>query len=419
MGFFETISILLTLAALFSYVNFKYLHLPTTIGVMLISLGASLIVLLLGAMGVPIGARMTGIVADIDFNKAVFHGMLAFLLFAGSLHLDLKDLRKESGVIGLLALVGTPVSTFLIGFASYMLFAAVGVNVPLIWCLLFGALISPTDPIAVLGIMRKVGAPKALETQLAGESLFNDGFAVVIFLSMLSVATGEHSPTWQGLVRLLLQEIGGGLVVGLVCGLFIDRLLSSVDNYQVEVLLTLALAAGGWVAAEALHVSAPIAIVVAGLLIGNHGRAFAMSETTRQNLDMFWELLDEVLNVILFLLIGLELLVLPFTWRFGVAGAAAVAIVLFARWINVYGLISLLKKARSFERGTIRILTWGGLRGGLSVAMALALPEAVQGHDVHLLRDFILVITYSVVVFSIFVQGLTVPAVIRRAKREP
>ncbi len=419
MGFFETVSILLTLAALFSYVNFKYLHLPTTIGVMLISLGASVVILALGAAGLPLGSRVTGIVAGIDFNRAVFHGMLAFLLFAGSLHLDLGDLRREGGVIGLLALVGTPLSTFLIGYASFKIFNALGIEISLIWCMLFGALISPTDPIAVLGIMRKVGAPKTLETQMSGESLFNDGFAVVIFLSILDVVTGEHSLTWHSILRLTFQEVGGGLAVGMLSGLFIYRLLRSVDNYQVEVLLTLALASGGWVLADALHFSAPIAMVIAGLLIGNRGRALAMSETTRRNLDMFWELLDEVLNVVLFMLIGLELLVLPSRSRFYLAGVAAIGIVLTARWISVASLITLLKPSRVFDRGTIRILTWGGLRGGLSVAMALALPQNVQGHDMHFVRDFVLVVTYTVVVFSVFVQGLSAGAVIRRVTREP
>jgi monovalent cation:H+ antiporter, CPA1 family len=264
MGFFETASILLTLAALFSYVNCRFIRLPTTIGVMLMSLGVSLVIILLGRFGHPFRAQAAELMSGIDFNQTLLHGMLAFLLFAGSLQLELDDLGKQWDAISVLSLAGTAISTVLVGGASWFIFHHLGLGVPLIWCMLFGALISPTDPIAVLGIMQKVGAPKPLETLMSGESLFNDGVGVVIFLAVLDVVAGQNAPSWGGMLLMLSQQVIGGIVVGLAAGILIYRLLLSVDNYQVEVLLTLALAAGGYTVAEALHVSAPIAVVVAG-----------------------------------------------------------------------------------------------------------------------------------------------------------
>jgi CPA1 family monovalent cation:H+ antiporter len=410
MGFFETASILLTLAALFSYVNCRFIRLPTTIGVMLMSLGVSLLIILLGSFGHPFRDHAAKLMAGIDFNQTLLHGMLAFLLFAGSLQLELADLGKEWDAIGVLSLAGTAISTLFVGSAIWWIFGRLGLGVPLIWCMLFGALISPTDPIAVLGIMRKVGAPKQLETQMSGESLFNDGVGVVIFITLLDVIVAQHAPSWSSMLLMLSQQVIGGIVVGLACGILIYRLLLSVDNYQVEVLLTLALAAGGYTVAEALHVSAPIAVVVAGLFIGNRGRAFAMSRTTEEHLDMFWELLDEVLNVVLFLLIGLEVLVMPYDREYVLASLSAVGVVLLARWASVAGCVTVMRIWRHFNRGAVTVLTWGGLRGGLSVAMALSLPAS------HF-RELIVVITYSVVVFSVFVQGLSSSRVIRAVTR--
>jgi CPA1 family monovalent cation:H+ antiporter len=411
MGFFETASILLTLAALFSYVNCRYIRLPTTIGVMLLSLGSSLLIMLLGSIEQPFRAHLAAMVSGIDFNQTLLHGMLAFLLFAGSLQLDLNDLGKEWDAIGVLSLAGTAISTLLVGGASWLIFRQLNLGVPLIWCMLFGALISPTDPIAVLAIMRKVGAPKPLETQMTGESLFNDGIGVVIFLTLLDVVVAQQAPSWGGMLLMLSKEVIGGIVVGLASGILIYRLLLSVDNYQVEILLTLALAMGGYTLAEALHVSAPIAVVVAGLFIGNRGRTFAMSRTTEEHLDMFWELLDEVLNVVLFLLIGLEVLVMPYHRQFVLASVAAVAIVLLARLASVAGCVTVMRTWRRFEQGAVTVLTWGGLRGGLSVAMALSLPTKYYYHEL------IVVVTYSVVVFSVFVQGLSSSRVIRAVTR--
>ena len=411
MGFFETVSVLITLAAVFSYLNFRFFHLPTTIGVMLSSLGVSLLLMAAEGLGLPLRVHITRMVGGIDFNQALLHGMLAFFLFAGSLHLDLGDLSKEWDAISVLSLIGTVLSTFIVGGLTILIFRFLRLDVPTSGCLLFGALISPTDPIAVLGIMRKVGASKSMETQMAGESLFNDGVGVVIFLTILEIATGHQSPAATDVLLHLARQVIGGIAVGLAAGILVYRLLRTVDNYQVEVLLTIALAAGGYTLAEALNVSAPIAVVVAGLFIGNHGRTFAMSKKTEEHLDMFWELLDEVLNVVLFLLIGLEVLVLPYRRDFVWAAIAAVLIVLVARWVSVGSCVTAMRAWRKFERGTITILSWGGLRGGLSVAMALSIPIGMR------YRDLLVVVTYAAVVFSVFVQGLSAARVIRVASR--
>jgi CPA1 family monovalent cation:H+ antiporter len=411
MGFFEISSILLTLAALLSFLNYKLLRLPTTIGVMTLALAASLVLIGLGSLAGGVRMEAARLVGAIDFNRTVLHGMLALLLFAGSLHLDLSDLAKEWDAIALLAALGTAASTFLIGGLTWLAFDRLGAPTPFIYCLLFGALISPTDPISVLGIMKRVGASRAMETQVAGESLFNDGIGVVFFLALLEVATSGASPSWSKVGLLLVKEVAGGAVVGLACGVLTYHMLKRVDNYQVEVLLTLALATGGFTLAEALHVSAPIAVVVAGLFIGNQGRAFAMSARTEEHVDTFWELIDDILNAVLFLLIGLKVLVLSFTFTFLWAGLAAIVAALLARVLIVAGSVRLMRAWRSFEPGTIQVLTWGGLRGGLSVAMALAIPAGKH-------RDLLLAVTYVVVVFSVFVQGLSVGWVIRRVTRQ-
>ena len=410
MGLFEVASILITLAALFSYLNCRYFRLPTTIGVMLMSLAASLAVIALGSVAPSFRTYAGRLVAGIDFHQALLHGMLAFLLFAGSLHLDLADLGREWDTIGILSLFGTAASTFAVAALSWAIFRDLGLAVSWIDCLAFGALISPTDPIAVLGIMRKVGASRRLETLMAGESLFNDGIGVVLFLTVAQVAAGDVAWSWSQVTLLLVRQAVGGALFGLATGILVYQLLRRVDNYQVEVLLTLALAMGGYTAAELLHLSAPIANVVAGLFIGNRGRTFGMSRITEEHLDTFWELVDEILNALLFLLIGLEVLVMPFTTHLLWAGLTAVGITLVARWLTVAGTIGAMRRWRRFEPGTVIVLTWGGLRGGLSVAMALSLPPGGT-------RDLILAATYCVVIFSIFAQGLTAAPLIRRIAR--
>jgi CPA1 family monovalent cation:H+ antiporter len=406
MNLFQILAILLTASAIFSYINHRFLKLPTTIGIMLVALVFSLLLNLLGPVGIDIEHEVKIMLDSIAFDDTVLHGMLSFLLFAGALHVDLSELSKQRGVIITLATLGVVGATFIIGALSWYAFKLVGLDIAFIYCLLFGALISPTDPIAVLGILKQSNAPKSLEAKITGESLFNDGVAVVVFLVLLRITTGGTDVSATDVLLLFSQEAIGGVLFGLGAGAITYWMLKSVDNYQVEVLLTLALVTGGYAAAEVLHLSAPIAIVCAGLLIGNHGRTLAMSEKTREHLDTFWELVDEVLNAVLFVLIGLEVLTLVINQKYLLAGLLAIPIVLLARFITVGIPITIMRRFRNFSPRAIEILTWGGLRGGISVALALSLPAS----DV---RDTLVVVTYVVVVFSILVQGLTIGPLIR------
>lgn len=402
MGILNITAILITLAAVFSYFNYRYIKLPTTIGIMLISLCLSLALLLAGKLGwLTLQVQVEQLLRGIDFHQTLMHGMLSFLLFAGALHINLNDLAKQKWIILILATVGMLISTFLIGSLSWVVFNALDQNIPFIYCLLFGALISPTDPISVIGILKKAGVPKSLEIKIAGESLFNDGVGVVMFMVLLGIATGSHDPTPASIGVLFAQEAIGGAVFGLAIGALAYYALKSIDNYQVEVLITLALVMGGYGLATALHVSGPIAMVVAGLLIGNQGRLLAMSETTRTHLDLFWELVDEVLNAILFVLIGLEILILAFKAEYLLAALAIIPLVLLARYTGVGLPVLVMRRFREFSPGVVEIMTWGGLRGGISVALALSLPYGPE-------RDLILTVTYIVVVFSIIIQGLTI-----------
>jgi len=406
MNLFQLLAVLLTLSALFSYLNHRFLHLPTTIGLMLIALAMSLGLLALGPLGAGIEAQAEAMLETVDFDATLLHGMLAFLLFAGALHVNLEDLARQRLVIGVLATVGVVGATFISAAFAWLVFQAIGIDVPWLACLLFGALIAPTDPIAVLGILKSVGAPKSLETKITGESLFNDGIAVVVFLVLLGIASGEGETSVASISWLFIQEAIGGALFGLASGWVAYRMLRSIDNYQVEVLITLALVTGGYALAEAWHLSAPIAIVVAGLLIGNRGRLLGMSEQTREHLDTFWELIDEILNAVLFVLIGMELLVLTFRGEYLLAGLMLIPAVLLARLISVGLPVGLLRRHRPFSPGAVWILTWGGLRGGISVALALSLPAAPW-------RDPLIAATYVIVVFSIAVQGLTLGKLVR------
>lgn len=407
----DIVAILISLAALFSYINYRFIKLPTTIGLLLIALIMSLGIIILDRFGIPLEAPANKLLAQIDFNETLMQGMLSALLFAGALHVHLDELKKQRWVVAILASVGVITSTFIIGFTSYWIFSLLGLNIPLIYSLLFGALISPTDPIAVIGILKTLGAPKSLETKIAGESLFNDGVAIVVFLTLLGIAGAGHGTqaeiTPLSIALLFAQETLGGAIFGFISGYIAFRMLASIDNYQVEILITLALVFGGYALASTLHLSGPIAIVVAGLLIGNKGRKYAMSDKTRQHLDDFWELIDEILNAVLFVLIGLELLVLNFNMQYLWAGLIMVPLVVIARFIAVGLPISLLKLKNTFTPKIIRILTWGGLRGGISIALALTLPAGE-------IREAILVITYIVVIFSIVVQGLTIGKLIKK-----
>ena len=410
MDLIQTFAALISLAALFSYINHRFIKLPTTIGLLIISLLLSLALIGLGKFGFPLESYALHLLKEVDFNKALMEGMLSALLFAGALHVSLEDLKQQKWIVAVLASVGMLSSTFMVGFASYYVFGWFDLNIPLIYCLLFGSLISPTDPIAVLGILKHLGAPKSLETKIAGESLFNDGIAVVVFIVMLGIAGGgghgDEPVSAASVIILFLQEAVGGVGFGLIAGYVVFRMLASIDNYQVEILLTLGLVFGGYALASALHISGPIFVVVAGLLIGNRGRQYAMSDRTREHLDDFWELIDEILNAVLFVLIGLEVLVLSFDLNYLYAGLVMIPLTLLARFISVGVPVSLMKLRKTFTPNVIRILTWGGLRGGISIALALTLPAGEP-------REALIVVTYVVVIFSIIVQGLTVGKLIK------
>ncbi|MHC5082128.1 MAG: cation:proton antiporter [Planctomycetota bacterium] len=403
MDLFNIIAVLITLAAVFSFVNYRFIRLPRQIGLVIISFLLALILMVLAKLGLTTGIEDA--LGLFKFNDTVLIGMLSFLLFAGALHVDLNDLLGKVVEISIFATVGVLCSTFLIGTAFYFILQGLGPAVPYVYCLLFGALISPTDPIAVMGILRKAGTPKSLEIKITGESLFNDGFGVVIFFTLLSLVGGGHGEAHgfsaAGVGILLLKEVGGGAVLGLGTGWLVFQALKRVDDYAVEIIITLALVTGTYAVALNLHASGPIAIVLAGLMIGNHGRRLAMSDKTREHLDTFWELIDEILNAVLFVLIGLEILVVSLTGRTLLLGLIAIPVALLARCVSVGIPVSLLRGIRTYSPNIIRILTWGGLRGGISVALALSLPPGRE-------RDIFLTMTYAVVLFSLVVQGLTI-----------
>ena len=406
MKLFNILAILLTLSAGFSYINHRFIRLPTTIGLMAIALLVSLGLIALGPLGFGLKEDARLLLNNIDFDETLLHGMLSFLLFAGALHVNLADLARQKYIIGTLATLGVIGSTFIIGITSWRVLGWLGIELPFIYCLLFGALISPTDPIAVMGILKKAGVPESLETKITGESLFNDGVAVVVFLVILEVTTGTQGISAASVAALFFKEAVGGLIFGLLIGAMAYWMLKSVESYQVEILITLALVTGGFALADVLHLSGPIAIVVAGLLIGNHGRMLAMSDEVRDHLDKFWELVDEILNAVLFVLIGLEVLVLTFNRAYILAGIILIPLLLAVRFVCVGIPVVILKRFRTFSPHVIKILTWGGLRGGISVALALSLPAGKN-------REAILAVTYVIVVFSIIVQGLTIGKLVK------
>ncbi len=411
MSLFDLTAIVLSLTAIFGYVNYRFLGLPTSIGVVLISLLFSLGLIAVQHLGFDLATQARRIIERIDFNKALMQGMLGFLLFAGALNVDLKDLLSHKWSIALFVGIGVIGSTFIIGLLMWAGLGVMGIDLPLLYCLLFGALISPTDPIAVLALLKQLRAPKALETKIAGEALFNDGVGVVVFLTLYGLVTSGGEPSWTQVGGLFLVESVGGITLGLVFGWVTYVLLRSIDNYELEVLLTLALVTGVYALAETLHTSGLLAIVAAGLLIGNQGRHLAMSDLTRQRLDQFWEMLDSILNMALFVMIGLEMVLLSFDESHWLAAGLAIPVVLTARLVSVSVPATVLRTRGGATPHLVKIMTWGGLRGGISVALALSLPPGAE-------RELILTMTYAVVVFSLLVQGLSVSPLIRYAIKE-
>jgi CPA1 family monovalent cation:H+ antiporter len=408
MALYNIFAVLTVLAALFGYVNHRFIKLPGTIGIMIISLLFSLLVILLGDLQPALLAEITRLIKSIDFYTILMKIMLSFLLFAGAIHLDGKSMKSQRTPILIFSTISTVISTFLVGAMLFGLCSLLHVPVPFLYCLLFGALISPTDPIAVLAILRQAHIPASLETKISGESLFNDGVAVVIFLTIYEVISrGPANLSPANILWLFLRETGGGLLLGALLGYVGFLLLRSIDHYQVEVMITLAIVTGGYLLADRLDISGPLAMVIAGLITGSKSRVEVMSHITRDYIDKFWEMIDEFLNAILFLLIGLEMLILPFNKLYLLLGLLSIPIALAARYLSVWLPISLLRSRTAFERNAIAILTWGGLRGGISVALALSIPSGMHG-------QLFISITYIIVLFSIIVQGLTIGKVARR-----
>ena len=410
MSTYQIISIIIFLAALYAYINDRWIKWPPTIGIMVLALFSSILIVIIGILLPAFSATVHGLVSHIDFGHVLLKIMLSFLLFAGAIHIDAVKLRKEFWPVMILATVGVFISTFLVSIISYYLFQLFNLQIPYIHCLLLGALISPTDPIAVMAILKSAGIPKSLELKITGESLFNDGIAVVVFLTIIEIASkGNSSFSATGTVMLFLKEAGGGLLFGAIMGYIAYLLIRSIDNYRVEVLITLTVVMYGYSLADDLHVSAPLAIIVAGIMIGTKGRTEAMSPISRDYLGKFWDLIDEIFNAVLFLLIGMQMLIIKTHLTLMLIGCIMILVVLFTRWVSVYFPVALMRFKLKFEKNAVTILTWGGLRGGLSVAMALSLPQTMH-------RDEMVLITYIIVIFSIIVQGLTIGKVAERLK---
>ena len=408
---FEIIALILSISAVLSWVNSTFVKLPHTIGLLVMALATSFFLILLEAVFPDLGLTdaVQSAIGQIDFFETVMNGMLAFLLFAGALHVDLNLMREQKWPIGLMATFGVILSTFIVGTLFWLLAHFFGVPITYAWALVFGALISPTDPVAVLSLLKSISIPDSLEAKIAGESLFNDGVGVVVFTIIVAVAVGADGGNLDPLhiAELFFVEAIGGAVLGMLVGYVVYRMMAAIDHDMVEILLTLGLVAGVYAVCLRLHLSGPIAVVVAGLFIGNRGAERAMSEDTREALFDFWEMIDEILNSVLFLLIGLEVLVITIDPSFAWIAALSIPIVLFARLAAVSIPILTLSLGFAFSKGVIPVLTWGGVRGGISVALALSLPAVGA-------KPLIMTATYAVVIFSIVVQGLTIKEVVRR-----
>ncbi|MBI2109433.1 MAG: sodium:proton antiporter [Parcubacteria group bacterium] len=400
MRWFDVIGLILTISAFFSFLNYKFFKLPKTVGLMIISLGSAFCLMGLEMMGIGSTVKLAEALHSINFSETLLQGVLCFLLFAGALHIDIGDFLEQKWSIGFLASLGVVISAFIIGVGAYVLFPLFGFTLPFLVCFLFGALISPTDPVATLAILKNSKAPTSIKMKIAGESLLNDGMAVVLFVVALTLLNNEKSVSSMDVVVMFVQEVLGGIAYGLAIGYIAYELIRRVDDYNVEILLSLSLVTGGYALASVLHVSGPLAMAVAGLFIGNHARKYGMSEKTRKHLDIFWNVIDDVLNVILFVLVGLEALLINVEHEYALAGLFIIPLVLCARFISVSAGAVLLRPLKPFSPNSIPLLTWGGLRGGISFALALSLPYG-EG------RDALILITYMVVVFSVIAQGLT------------
>ncbi|MGA8853391.1 MAG: sodium:proton antiporter [Christiangramia sp.] len=409
MEYFLITTIIVCLAALFGFINVKFLKLPNSIGLMLITIVFSLAVLAISAFDDTLLNAEKEIITSIDFQTVLLDVMLSFLLFAGALHTNFEQLRVQRWPVLVFSTIGVLVSTFLVGTAIYFILQLIPLSVEYIYCLLFGALISPTDPIAVLGILKKAGAPKRLEAKIVGESLFNDGVGVVVFLTIFKIASSGSGDVEIGQVfELFGMEVIGGIIIGLLIGFLTYKLMKAIDDYDIEVIITLAAVMGGTGIAHHYHFSAPLAMVTAGLIVGNDTiRSSTMSEITEAYVDKFWELIDILLNTILFVLIGMEMLVLTFKGDYAIAGLIAIPVVLICRYASLLVPIQFFSRKLDFVPNTNLIMTWGGLRGGISIALALSLTDEMH-------RELFLMITYFIVVFSILVQGLTVGKVVEK-----
>lgn len=407
MPVYNILAVILVLCALFAYVNKKLFRLPNTIGIMLLSLITSLIVIQAGKMYPQVYNGAAALVKNVDFYNVVIKVMLGYLLFAGSMQINAASLKTEALSIIIFSTIGLLISTAIVGSLFYAAANLLGMPLSFISCLLFGSLISPTDPIAVLGILRKANIPHTLETKICGESLFNDGVAIVVFITIYDVMqTGDANLSFTHVSILFLQEAAGGLLFGAALGYAGFIILRSVNDYVVEALITLALVAGGYLLADVLHISGPLAVIVAGIITGNKTQN-SISTTSRNYIAHLWEIIDEILNAVLFMLVGLQMVVIPFTGTLFWLGCITIAIVLLARYVSILLPSKTLLFKKTFEKGAVTILTWGGLRGGLSIALALSLPAAMKG-------NIFVPVTYIVVLFSIVVQGLTIGRVAKK-----
>lgn len=411
MELYYSFSVLIVIASFFMYLNHRFLKLPATIGIMIIAMAVSVFMVLCGNSLFPDTLKdFSQLIREFDFTEVLMGAMLNFLLFAGGIHVNINDLKEQKGPVMIYSTLGVIISTFVVGYAVYFILPLVGIELSLIYCLLFGALISPTDPIAVLGILKKANVSKSLETKIAGESLFNDGVAVVVFAILLSLAQGAAIDlSVKHITLLLFQEAGGGILLGILLGYTASRAMRNIDDYKLSVLTTLSVVMGGYLIARYFHFSSPLTMVAAGLFMGNFNKKFTMTSVTKDYLNKFWELIDEIMNAILFLFIGFELLLIPDLANYWLPGLIAIVVVLLARAISIWLPTKIIPFKNKFSNHTLKVLVWGGIRGGVSIALALSIANGEQ-------KDIILSITYFVVVFSIIVQGLTIGKVANSQK---